>query len=65
MRGSVKYRHEYRINKKGAECYRTDSYEDAKRKLEELNSRRPVYTMQSRMMRYGGYIDKPDWSCWQ
>lgn len=42
------YKYEYRINKKGAECYRTRNLEEAKLRLAELNTRRPIYTMQSR-----------------
>ena len=64
MRGRVKTRYEYRINKKGSECFRTEIYQEAKQKLDELNAKRPVYTMQSRSMSYGGYIDRPDWTPW-
>ena len=65
MRGKVIEQHEYRINKKGAECYRTEFYEECREKLAELNARRPVYTMQHRMIRQGGYIDRPCWSPWE
>ena len=45
----TKYRTEYRINKKGCECYRTDSFQQAKEKLDELSAKRPgIFTMQSR-----------------
>ena len=64
-RGKVRTRHEYRINKKGAECFRTDDLETCRAKLEELNSKRPIYTMQYRTMHYGGYIDNPHWSSWR
>ena len=61
----IKTRYEYRINKKGAECFRTDDIKLCKEKLDELNSKRPVYTMQQRSMNYGGYIDCPTWSPWR
>lgn len=60
----VRTRYEYRINKKGAECFRTEDYELAVAKLAELNARRPVYTMQTRTLRYGGYIDNAHWGPW-
>ena len=48
----IKYRYEYRINKKGAECFRTEFLEEAREKLKELESKRPgVYTMQTRSVR--------------
>lgn len=65
MRGKVRTRYEYRINKKGAECFRTEDGDLCRRKLAELNSRRPVYTMQWRSMSYGGYIDNPNWTPWR
>ena len=43
------YRSEYRINKKGSECFRTDDYTQAMAKLDELNAKRPIHTMQTRM----------------
>ena len=52
-----RYHNEYRINKKGAECYRTREWAEAKAKFDELSAKRPgVYTMQSRscqLDRYG------------
>lgn len=49
-------RHEYRINKKGAECFRTVDREEAISKLHELQAKRPgVYTMQSRTRRENKY----------
>ena len=67
-------RSEYRINKKGAECFRTEFYEEAREKLEELRSRRPNirYEMQIRHAEYD-YCGKPRydwkgrrmWSIWQ
>lgn len=61
----LKYRFEYRINKKGAECFRSDSLEQTKAKLEELSSKKPVYTMQSRSRRYmPNGMPYDDWSIW-
>ena len=62
---AIRYRYEYRINKKGAECFRTNDRQTCLRQLSKLNDTRPVYTMQERCMRYGGYIDKPYWSPWK
>ena len=45
----TKFRTEYRINKKGSECYRTNSFEAAQEKLSALSANRPgIYTMQRR-----------------
>ena len=63
---------EYRINKKGAECFRTRSYEEAKAKLKELNTNRPVHTMECRhieLNKYGRFaqdddLGRPIWSRW-
>lgn len=53
---------EYRINKKGSECFRTRSLEEAKEKLAELNSKRPVYTLQTRSARVDKYgVYEQDW----
>ena len=68
----MKYKYEYRINKKGAECFRTERLEEAKSKLAELSAKRPgIYTMQSRNVRldrYGvrekDYRGRPAWSIW-
>lgn len=65
------YKTEYRINKKGAECFRTENYEIAKAKLATLSAKRSgVYTMQRRSVqldRYGvAHTDAsghPLWSC--
>lgn len=63
-------RTEYRINKKGAECFRTSDREEAYSRLAELQAKRPgVYTIQSRYRRenkYGQQIinSKGGWSCW-
>ena len=64
---------EYRINKKGAECFRTRSTEEAYGKLKELQAKRPgVYTIQTRIIhldRYGMQMTdlsgKALWSTWQ
>ena len=41
---------EYRINKKGAECFRTRDTDKAYARLAELQAKRPgVYKMQSRI----------------
>lgn len=66
------YRSEYRINKKGAECFRSSSYEECRKKFAELSVKRPgIYSMQCRRIqvdRYGVLITdgagRPLWSCW-
>lgn len=65
------YRSEYRITKKGAECFRSTSYEETRKKYAELSVKRPdVYAMQCRRVqvdRYGSPIicgGKPLWSAW-
>ena len=63
---------EYRINKKGSECFRTRDGKEARARLEALSSKRPgVYTIQYRSVpitKYGVmYTDlsgNPLWSCW-
>lgn len=68
----TKSRVEYRINKKGAECFRTTDAEIAHAKLNELQAKRPgVYTMQARscqLDRYGILVrdccGRPLWSSW-
>ena len=67
--GRDRYHVQYRINKKGAECFRTGDYEEAKAKLEELNAKRPgIYTMQRRSTRLDRYgcemqpLDSIGWS---
>ena len=65
-------RYEYRINKKGAECFRTRDEDAAKEKLHELSEKRPgIYTMQTRYVkvnRFGVYDQnwkgEPNWSVW-
>lgn len=60
---------QYRINKKGAECFRTGSREEAEAKLKELSAKRPgIYTMQKRETRIDRYgqelwpLEKAGWS---
>ena len=69
----LRERYEYRINKKGAECFRTDSYMEAKAKLEELRSKKPAvkYDMQRRSVRVNrvdtpdiDWLGRPAWSPW-
>ena len=69
----IKEKHEYRINKKGAECFRTESFDEAKAKLEELQAKKPNvrYDMQSRYVRVNrvgtpelDWLGRPQWSPW-
>ena len=68
----AKYRIEYRINKKGAECFRTRDGQQARQKLNDLSAKRPgVYTMQTRSVqldRFGmectDLSGRPLWSAW-
>lgn len=54
--GRDKYHVQFRINKKGAECFRTGDYDEAKAKLAELSAKRPgIYTMQKRWTRLNRY----------
>lgn len=62
MSRRVRERYEYRINKKGSECFRTEIFQEAKDKLDELNAKRPVYTMQHRSIRLDEYNQK--WTPW-
>lgn len=49
-------RTEYRINKKGAEYYRTENREEAYLKLKAMQEKRPgIYTMQTRCRRENKY----------
>jgi len=65
-------RTEYRINKKGAECFRTDDRDEAYSRLTQLQEKRPgVFTIQSRYRRENAYgqsiiINTPHdgWSDW-
>ena len=69
----IGYRYQYRVNKKGAECFRTDSYEDAKAKLKELRAKKPNvrFDMQKRYIRVNrvgapelDWLGRPWWSPW-
>ena len=69
----IKHRYEYRINKKGAECYRTDDPKQLQIKLAELKEKKPnvVYTTQSRSCRLNKYgvmdqdhLRRPAWGIW-
>jgi len=67
--GRERYHVQYRINKKGAECFRTGDLEEAKAKLAELSAKRPgIYTMQERHTRLDRYgcemrpLEKIGWS---
>ena len=70
--GSEWIRTEYRINKKGAEFFRTDDRDDAYSRLAQLQEKRPgVFTIQSRHRRenkYGQPVIFNDrhngWSLW-
>ena len=57
--GRDRYHVQYRINKKGAECYRCRTREEAEEKLAELRAKRPgnpgIYTMQRRETRLDRY----------
>ena len=67
-------RTEYRINKKGAECFRTADREEAYNKLAQLQAKRPgVYTMQTRHRRENKYgqpvtatsLGQDGWGFWR
>jgi hypothetical protein len=69
----IDYRMEYRINKGNCECFRTDSLDKLRDKLEELRQHYPsaVYSTQSRYVRldrYGVAIrdhkGRPQWGPW-
>ncbi len=68
----TKSRAEYRINKKGAECFRTTDGSAAYAKLKELSARKPgVYTIQTRnchLDKHGVMLTTgagdPIWSAW-
>ena len=67
----TKYKTEYRINKKGCECFRTNNREAAFAKLADLRQKHDYYTMQIRtckMDRFGMLLrdcsGKVLWSSW-
>jgi len=54
--GRDRYHVQYRINKKGAECFRTGDRDECMAKLAELSAKRPgIYTMQTRWTRLDRY----------
>lgn len=54
--GRDRYHVQYRINKKGAECFRTGDREEAYTRLADLSAKRPgIYTMQKRDTRLDRY----------
>ncbi len=68
----IKHAYEYRINKKGSECFRSRSLEETRKKLAGMSEKRPgIYSMQSRSCRLdrNGMLEKawngkPAWSIW-
>lgn len=63
----INYISEYRINKKGAECFRSRDFEQVKARFEELKAKKPtVYTMQRRDMRVNRYgvPETGSWGLW-
>ena len=71
--GGRKDKVEFRINKKGRECFRTFDYFAAHEKLNELNEQKPgIYEMQTRTCRLTKYgvletdlSGKPLWTIWR
>ena len=65
-------RTEYRINKKGSECFRTTDGQAAYAKLKELSDKRPgIYAIQIRICKLDRYgimerdcSGHPLWSAW-
>ena len=69
----MKYAYEYRINKKGCECYRSRSLEEIKSRLEYLQARSPhtkfeIQTRSARLDKNGVIIQdwqgRTAWSPW-
>lgn len=62
----IKYRYEYRINKKGAECFRTEDRGRLLEKLADLKTKKPnvAYTTQSRSCRVDRYGVRGEWGIW-
>ena len=64
----LRYIEEYRINKKGCECYRSEFGDEAREKLAALQAKKPgVYTMQTRHRRIYARTGAPydaGWSPW-
>ena len=57
-------RYEFRLNKKNAECFRTYDFQEALAKLQELQAKRPVYSMQYRYQTFHTYSFKFGWGPW-
>jgi hypothetical protein len=68
----MKYANEYRITKKGAECFRSTCLEDVSKKFSELSANRAwMYKIQHRscqLDKHGCLLTdgsgRPLWSCW-
>jgi len=69
----LKYITEYRINKKGCECYRSPSLEETKERLQYLQARHPhtkfeMQTRYARLDKYGlterNWKGEINWSIW-
>lgn len=69
----MEYRIEYRITKKGAECFRTRDRQQAYQRLQDLSATRPgVYALQTRsvqLTRFGAELTdlsgRALWSDWK
>ncbi len=72
---SYREKRQYRVNKKGSECFRADTYGEAKEKLDQLTGGKPgnKYTIQYRTCRYDDwdqdallrdYLGRPQWTPW-
>ena len=60
--------YEFRLNKKSAECFRSGNFLETVAKLNELQSKRPIYSMQYRSRTYHTYRYKEgfeEWSSWK
>lgn len=60
--------YEFRLNKKNAECFRTADFQEALAKLQELQAKRPVYSMQYRTRTFHTYSYKfgfGNWESWR
>ena len=61
-------KYEYRINKRGAECFRTTDPQKVLERFKELDGKhKGIYTMQCRNIRldrYGMPYDR-DWTAWR
>ena len=70
----IKYVAEYRINKKGAECFRSREFNEVQKKLAELRVKKPacLFTVQRRICRVNrfgvlerDYKGRPAWGIWK